>query len=154
MRLELRRFAPVFLKPDRAVRSHILVAGLQGRWEQALAQLILAGQDQPDALPLLTLWLTEAEAAAFTAWHAARPELALVVEFVVLDQVAAVPAAWRDAHPPPQLAVVLQADAEAVAMALALRRPGNGFGTEAAPVLVRQSTEDFLLARLDRRSRC
>jgi hypothetical protein len=44
--------------------------------------------------------------------------------------------------------VVLRADADAVATALALRRPGNRFGLRGQPILVHRSKEDRLLARL------
>jgi hypothetical protein len=154
LRLELAGVAPVFLKPDRDVRSHILLVGLVGNWEQVMAQLLAAGQDHPALPPLLTLVLDEGEAAAFAAWRRARPELEHVAEFTVLARGAALMpegaalAAWRAEHPPPQLAVVLRADADAVATALALRRAGTPFGTEAAPILVRQSHEDLLLSRL------
>jgi hypothetical protein len=43
---------------------------------------------------------------------------------------------------------VLREDADAIATMLALRRPGNALGTDAVPVLVRQSKEDRLLSRV------
>ena len=55
---------------------------------------------------------------------------------------------WRETHAPPQLAVVLRDDAEAIATSLALRRPGNALGTDTVPVLVHQTREDRLLSRL------
>lgn len=143
LRLELAHHAPVFRKPDREARSQVLVVGLRGQWEQSLAQVILACQDHPDAPPLLTLVLDEAEAAALEAWRAARPDWPLVAEMVVLPRG---PGLLPEAVlPRPDLVLVLRGDAEALATALALRRPGLDI---TAPVLVRQSRENLLLSRI------
>jgi hypothetical protein len=145
LRQELRRLAPVLLKPDLNQRSHVLVAGLGGRWEQMLAQVIIAAQDHPDLTPRITLLLDEAEQAGFDTWRAARPELPLVAEFTVLSpKPQAAPEGWEAPH----LILVLRPDGDAVATALALRRPAHPLGTERVPVLVRQSREDHLLSRL------
>jgi hypothetical protein len=105
----------------------------------------VAAQDHPDLTPRITLLLDEAEQAAFEVWRAARPDLPLVAEFAVLSpRPDAAPEGWEAPH----LMLVLRGDAEAVATALALRRPGHPLGTEGVPVLVRQSREDHLLARL------
>lgn len=154
LRLELQRFAPALHKTDRDVRSHVLVMGLAGQWQQILSELILTCQDHPNQQPFITLVLDAAEAAELAGWHATRPDHDLVVEFLVIERgpgllpELALLAPWRAAHPAPQLAVVLREDADAIATALALRRPGNPLGTEATPVLVRQETEDRLLAGL------
>ena len=55
LRIELARYAPAFLKQDRNAPSHALVVGLQGRWEQALAQIVVALQDHPAKRPVVTL---------------------------------------------------------------------------------------------------
>src|SRR5262249_19128128 len=55
---------------------------------------------------------------------------------------------WRKTCSGPQVAIVLREDADAITAMLALRRPGNPLGTESIPVLVHQSKEDRLLARL------
>jgi hypothetical protein len=155
LRLELARHAPVFRKPDRDARTHVLVLGLTGRWQQSLMQTIVAAQDHPTQRPLLTLVLPPEEAAALAAWQQARPELDLVAECNALPAGAALlppaeaVADWHAAHPPPQLAVVLRADAPALGTALALRRPGCAIGLDVTtPILVRQSREDHLLAAL------
>ena len=155
IRLELARYAPVLLKNDLDSRSHILVAGLIDNWQQIVAQLIVAGQDHPSKRPLLTFIADADEAAAVQHWYAARPELGLVMEQAILprDKNELLPpedvvSAWRQAQGAPQLVVVLRKDAEAVATMLALRRPANLFGTNATPILVRQSKEDRLLPRL------
>ena len=150
LRLELQCFAPVFRKrqpSDLDRRSHVLVVGLHGHWEQVLAQLILACQDHPEQTPLLTLVLDEAEAAALAEWRAARPQLPLVAEIAVLPRGASLlPEKAPLAGPlPPDLAVVLRPDAQALAAALALRRLGLDIS---APVLVRQSREDRVLSHL------
>ena len=146
LRLELARLAPVFRKPELDRRSHVLVIGLRGHWQQVLAALILACQDHPDMLPLLTLVLDQNEAEALAAWRIARPDLPLVAELTMLPRGAGLlPEAALGALPPADLAVVLRPDAEALATALALRRPELGIE---APVLVRQSREDLLLSRI------
>ena len=145
LRRELRRYAPALLKPVPAARTHIMVIGLAGRWQQALAQLVLCAQDHPNERPLFSLLLDKAEASLLSAWCAARPQLPLVAEFAVLTALPTeAPVGWL----PPQLAVVLQPDAQGISTALALRRRGHPLGTEALPVLVRQSREDRLLAPL------
>jgi hypothetical protein len=152
--LALAEYAPVMRKPDRAARSHVLLVGLQGAWRQVLAELLAAAQDHPLAVPLFSLALSEEEAAEFAFWRDARPELALVAEFVVLARgVGLLPgsgvlAAWRAAHGAPDLVVVLRDDADGLATSLALRRPQAPGGTEGVAVLVRQSREDVLLSRL------
>src|SRR5262249_60695273 len=55
---------------------------------------------------------------------------------------------WRKPCSAPQVAIVLRDDADAITATLALRRPGNPLGTVSIPVLVHQSREDRLLARL------
>jgi hypothetical protein len=155
LRLELARHAPVFRKQNLDARTHLLVLGLAGRWQQSLMQLVTAAQDHPTERPLLTLVLAPEEMAALAEWRHARPELELVAEFAVLPSGhALLPPAetladWRAAHAAPQLAIVLRPDAEALGTALALRRPGCALGVDAAtPILVRQSREDHLLAAL------
>lgn len=154
LRIELARYAPAFTKPDRDAPSHTLVIGLQGRWEQALAQLIVAMQDHPTARPVLTLSLRDDEKTGFARWRAAHPDLDLIVDIDVLDAGAhALPddeAAARTvaAHGAPHLTVVLLDGADAISAALALRRPTSALGANAAPILVRQTKEDRLLAAL------
>ena len=155
VRLELAHHAPVFRKTNPDQRTHMLVLGLMGRWEQVLAQLVVAGQDHPVLRPLISLVLTPEEEAELAAWQADRPELDLIAEFAVLSAgTALLPAvatldAWRAAHPAPQLAVVLRPDSAALGTALALRRPGSALRlTEGMPILVRQAREDHLLAAL------
>jgi hypothetical protein len=150
LRIELARFAPAFTKPDRAAPSHALVVGLQGRWEQALGQIILSLQDHPTARPNVTLALSEAEQQAFETWRAAHPDLDLIAQFRRLGFPAREEAASKivAACGPPHLAVILLDGADAIAAALALRRPACAFATGATPILVRQSKEDFLLAAL------
>jgi hypothetical protein len=156
LRQELAQFAPVQIKNEPNERSHVLVAGLTGSWQQIAAQVIVATQDHPDERPILTFIVTDGEAEALQRWRATRPELDLVVEIDVLtrrthdllpsgDAVAA----WRAARPSPHLVIVLREDGEAIAVMLALRTPGNAFGTESAPILVHQSKEDRLLRRLN-----
>jgi hypothetical protein len=155
LRLELVQFAPVQLKADLKARSHVLLVGLNGNWQQIAAQVVVATQDHPDERPILTVAVADGEAEALQRWRSARPELDLVVEIDVLTRLAndllpsgdAV-AAWRAARPVPHLAIVLREDADAISTMLALRRPGNAFGTEAVPVLVHQSKEDRVLSRL------
>lgn len=154
LRIQLARFAPVFSRTDRDKPSHALVVGLEGRWEQALTQLIVALQDHPSARPVLTLCLREAEKEDLQRWRAARPDLELVVELKMLDagQQAlpedAAAAASIAAHGPPRLAVVLLDGAEGISTALALRRPACALGTASTPILVRQTQEDHLLGAL------
>lgn len=158
LRIELARYAPVFLKTDRDAASHALVVGLQGRWEQALAQLVVALQDHPAKRPVITLSLRDDEKAAFARWRAAHPDFDLVVVFDVLD--AGVHALPDDAaaegcvaaHGAPHLAVVLLDGADAISAALALRRPANALGTTTTPILVRQTKEDHLLSALSETS--
>ena len=154
LRIELRRFAPVFLKADPSAPSRLLVVGLAGNWRQIIMQLVISSQDHPEALPLISLVLDEAEAAAFAIWRSAKPDLDLVARFEILPRGAGLlptgetPSDDRTAFDAPQLVVVLRADADAVATALALRRPGNRFGLRGQPILVHRSKEDRLLARL------
>ena len=154
LRIELARYAPAFLKQDRDAPSHALVVGLQGRWEQALAQIVVALQDHPAKRPIVTLSLREDEKAAFTRWRAAHPDLDLIVVFDILDAGAhALPddeaaAACMAAHGAPHLAIVLLDGADAISAALALRRPANALGAATTPILVRQTKEDHLLSAL------
>ncbi|HMN73576.1 MAG TPA: RyR domain-containing protein [Rhodoblastus sp.] len=154
LRIELARYAPVFTKPDRDAASHALVVGLQGRWEQALAQLIVALQDHPTKRPVLTLSLREDEKAALARWRGAHPDLDLVAALDVLDAGPqglpddAAAAACVAAHGAPHLAVILLDGADAIAAALALRRPTSALGTATTPILVRQTSEDHLFAAL------
>jgi hypothetical protein len=87
--------------------------------------------------------------------HKDKPDLDLVVQTAVLpmEACARLPAgddasAWREKYPAPQLALLLRDDTAAVATALALRRPGNPLGVGTIAVLVHQSNEDRLLAKL------
>jgi RyR domain-containing protein len=153
VRLELARFAPAFLKTDKDLASHVLVVGLDGDWRPTVWQIIIAAQDHPDARPVVTFAVDEPETEALERWRRAKPELDLILQIVVLprDRDAAVPVSevcepWRKIYPPVQLAVVLRDDTDAIATTLALRRPGNALGTETAPTLVHQTTEDRLLS--------
>ncbi|HEX5845428.1 MAG: RyR domain-containing protein [Rhodoplanes sp.] len=154
LRIELRRVAPVFLKADPSAPSRLLVVGLDGNWQQIIMQLVVSSQDHPATLPLISLVLDEAEATAFAIWRSTKPDLDLVARFEVLPRGAGLlltgetPSDGRVMYDAPQLVVVLRADADAVATALALRRPGNPFGLGAQPILVHRSKEDRLLARL------
>jgi RyR domain-containing protein len=112
----------------------------------------VATQDHPDKRPVLTFAVDQREADALERWRKSHPQLDMVAEIVVLmrDDDAILPSdeeikTWRERYPSPQLAVVLHEDADAIATMLALRRPGNPFGTEAAPILVHQSKDDRLL---------
>ncbi|MCW2317530.1 hypothetical protein M2322_003089 [Rhodoblastus acidophilus] len=149
LRIELARFAPVFTKPDRAVASHVLILGLQGRWEQAFGQILVASQDHPARRPNITLALSAGERAAFETWRAARPDLPLIADVRCLDFPSPDDEAGKivAACGAPHLAVVLLDGADAIAAALALRR-SSAFAAAATPVLVRQSREDFLLSAL------
>jgi len=154
LRIELARYAPIFTKPDRDAPSHALVVGLQGRWEQALAQLLVALQDHPAKRPVVTLSLREDEKGAFARWRAAHPDLDLVACFNPLDAGAhnlpddEPAAATLAAHGAPHLTIILLDGADAVSAALALRRPASALGASATPILVRQTKEDHLLAAL------
>jgi hypothetical protein len=155
VRLELARFAPIWLKRDRDTPSHAIVVGLSGNWQQIVAQIITAMQDNPDKRAVLSFVVDDGEAELLRHWQEARPELEQVVEITILPRRAdavlppeAVVAAWRETHAPPQLAVILLDGADAIAAALALRRPGNSFGTDTVPVLVHQARNDRLLSRL------
>lgn len=154
LRIELAQYAPVFAKPDRTKPSHVLIVGLKGRWEQALAQTVVALQDHPTQRPIVTLVLASDERAAFDYWRAAHPDLDLVVQFGFLNDLArATPgdkdvANSVDAHGAPNLTIVLLDGTDAIAAALALRRPTNPLGALSSPILVRQTKEDFLLAAL------
>ena len=154
LRLELRRFAPVFLKTDQFAPSRLLVVGLCGNWQQIVMQLVVSSQDHPDAPPLISLVLDETEAAAFAAWRVTKPDLDLVARFEIIPRGAnLLPpvetlANGSVAHPAPEIVVVLRPDCDAVATALALRRPDNPFGLKGQPILLRRSKEDRILARL------
>jgi RyR domain-containing protein len=155
LRLELAQFAPIWTKRDPRERSHVLLVGLTGTWQQVAFQIIVATQDHPTERPILTFVVTNDEAEALQRWRTARPELDLIVEIEVLirgdkellpsgDAVAK----WRAARPVPHLAIVLREDADAISTMLALRRPGTVLATEAVPMLVHQSKEDRVLYRL------
>lgn len=154
LRQDLGRLAPALLKTGQDQRSHVLMIGLVGNWQQVLLQLIVSAQDQPDQTPLFTLVLDEPQHRAFAAWRAERADLPLVSEFIAVERGAGLLpaeadlAAWRAQVPPPQLAVILHPDAEAVTTALALMRPDNPFGLIDQPILVRRTSEDRLLGRL------
>jgi hypothetical protein len=154
LRIELARYAPVFTKPDRNTRSQALVLGLGGRWEQSLCQLIIALQDHPNVQPVVTMVLADDEKCAFARWRTSHPDLDLIVSFHILDRGACLlptdeaAAEWFAANGALHLAVVLLDGADAIAAALALRRPANPLHSKATPILVRQSKEDFLLSAL------
>ena len=154
LRLELPRFAPIFLKATPSERSRLLVIGFYPNWQQIIMQLVISSQDHPEAVPVISLVLDETEAAAFAIWRSAKPDLDLVARFEILPRGAGllptgeIPSDDRTSFDAPQLVVVLRADADAVATALALRRPGNRFGLRGQPILVHRSKEDRLLARL------
>jgi RyR domain/TrkA-N domain len=155
LRLELSRFAPALLKRDLDAPSHVLIVGLIGDWRQIAMQIIVSMQDHPEKRPLLTFAVNPDEASAIDRWRNAKPELHLVAEISILlrEADAALPSAevvepWSKRHAPPQLAVVLREDADAIASMLALRRPGTALGTETAPILVHQSKDDRFLAGL------
>ncbi len=145
IRLKLHRFAPVFHKSVLSRRSHVLMVGLEGRWQSVLFQLIHAAQDVPDATPLFTLVLNEAERASFAEWRASLAELDLIAEFAVLDSMPSVtPPGWVV----PDLVVVMLPDAEGAATAMALLSPAHTLGTQASPLLIRQSREDCVISLL------
>lgn len=152
--LELTRYAPAFSPARGEARAHVLVAGLHGSWEMVLSQLLLALQDRPDETPVLSLILDAAEVERFSVWCAARPQIELVVDIEILRRGASLmpPEAaidgWSKRTPPPQLAVILRDDGDAIATALALRRPGEPLRTRGAALLVRQSREDRILSLL------
>lgn len=154
VRLELARFAPVFIKPDLGKPSHVMVVGLAGRFEQVLAELVVKTQDHPSERPVISLILAKGERERFDAWHASRADLDLVVRFEFFDAGSArLPAeaaleAWRAKFGAPDLVVLMADDTDAIATAFALRRPGNRAGAENAPMLVRQGREDHLLQAL------
>ncbi|WP_374548011.1 hypothetical protein, partial [Rhodoblastus sp.] len=154
LRIELARYAPAFTKSDHNAPSHAMVLGLKGRWEQALSQLIVALQDHPTERPTLTLVLDAKERESITPWLAAHPDLDLIVRIEILDAGPSNLPSDQDAEVcvaafgPPHLVVILLDGADAVAAALALRRPANPLLTESTPILLRQSREDFLIAAL------
>lgn len=152
--LELVRHAPAFSTARAADRAHVLVIGLVGGWSQVLSRLLVVLQDRPDETPILSLILDANELEHFTAWSAARPDLSLVATVEILARgcgLLAAPGqgeAWRSRTPAPQLVIVLRDDAEGLATALALRRPGDATRADRADILVRQSREDRILGRL------
>ncbi len=153
VRLELAQLAPVFAKTARDAASHVLIAGLNGQWEQVVGQILMATQDHPTKRPILSFMVSSEESARLDRWRAARPDLELVMEMEQLASVGLMPAPsavadWRARRGAPHLAVVMTGETDAVAVALALRRPGGDFDIGAAPVLVRQEHEDRLLAAL------
>lgn len=153
LRLELARHAPVFTRASPESGSHVLVVGLAGRWEQALAQIILATQDHPTRAPFFTLVVDETEARKFADWRAVRPDIDLIAQFEVLVAATGWPqeaicADLVTRAGPPDLVVVMREDLDAIAAALALRGPTNPLGAAHTPMLVRQGREDRLLAAL------
>jgi hypothetical protein len=155
LRLELGRFAPILVKGSAGAISHALIVGLVGDWTQLAAELVIAMQDHPANASVLTFVVDQEGADKVRRWQKDKPELDLVVEVAVLliEAGASLPAAdnasaWREKYAAPQLALVLRDDAAAVATALALRRPGNALGLGTIPILVHQSKEDRLLAKL------
>ena len=108
VRLELTRFAPVWLKDDVDTPSHVIVVGLSGNWQQIVAQIIVATQDHPDKRAVLTIVVDDGEAGLVKHWHEARPELDQVVEIAILPRQAdallpsdAIVKPWRETHAPP-----------------------------------------------------
>jgi hypothetical protein len=154
LRIELARYAPAFVKIDRSAPSHAIVLGLKGRWEQALSQLIVALQDHPTERPALTLVLAVKEREALAPWLAAHPDLDLIVRIEILDADPSGLPSDQDceicveADGTPHLIVILLDGSDAIAAALALRRPAHPLGAESTPILVRQSKEDFLIGAL------
>lgn len=148
---ELVTISLTLVRPQPGHRSHVLLIGLEGRWQAVLHRLIRAGQDHATELPLVTLMLNASEAQTFAAWHGGIQELALVARFRVLHCAGLLTedgdrADWLREEGQPDLAVVLRPDAAALATALALRQPGAP--GEGIPILVRQSREDLVLGRL------
>ncbi|MBY0360683.1 MAG: NAD-binding protein [Phreatobacter sp.] len=153
LRLDLSRMAPAFHKADAERASHVLVIGLTGQWPQTLMQTVTATQDFAGSPPALTLVLDDGECEAFNSFAEARPQMALVADILVVDRGAGLLPDHREAakvmaRGEPDLVLVLRPDADAVATALALRRPGCSLPVSSAPILVRRSAEDRLLGRL------
>jgi hypothetical protein len=155
LRIELDRFAPILVKGPAGPISHVLIIGLLGDWEQLAAEVVITVQDHPTNVPVLTFAVDQEGADKVRRWHEDKPELDLVVEITVLpiEAGATLPSSeaacsWRQKYPSPQLALVLRDDAAAIATTFALRRPGNPLALDTIPILVHQSKEDRLLARL------
>jgi RyR domain len=154
IRDDLRHFAPVYLKSDPSSRSHVLVFGLTGNWQQVLMQLIVSAQDHPDITAAITVVASAEERAKLTAWMQTLPDLNLVAQIEQIESdngLLASPMAlqdWPFRDIAPQLVVVLRPDPDSIGTVLALRRPGNAFGIEAQPILVRRLREDTVLAQL------
>jgi hypothetical protein len=170
LRLELDRFAPALIKTDPAERTHLLVYGLSGQWQQTLRQIFMSIQDHPERKPLVSLLLTEEERLLFLDWLAETPEWQLVIDWRVInsdgkpvangaemklkasrgqDKARGLKLSADDNKAPaPQLALVLKPDDEALAAMLAMRRPGNPYATEQSVILVHQTREDSFLAKL------
>ena len=154
VRLELATHAPVFRKHDLDIASHVMVVGLSGQWEEVVGQILLSAQDHPTRRPVFTFILKPSEVASLDKWCADKPGLDLVIEIErLVSGSGLLPDAaqaddWRQRREPPQLAVILAEDADALAIALALRRPGGSFNIGSAPILVRQQREDRILAAL------
>jgi RyR domain/TrkA-N domain len=154
VRLELATHAPVFTKQDRDAASHVMILGLSGQWEEIVGQILLSAQDHPTKRPILTFIVKPGEASSLDKWRADKPDLDLVAEIEKIETGShLLPDAeqareWRLRREPPQLAVILTEDADALAIALALRRPGSDFYMGSAPVLVRQQREDRILDAL------
>jgi hypothetical protein len=154
--IELAHHLPVLVAAAAEEPIHALVVGLWGGWEQVLSRLIVALQVRPDASPLVSLILDETEAADFETWRRARPDLPLVVEIEVVARGDGSPTdlARRIPSGPgaavPSFVLVLRDDADALATALALHRAGAAGPLASGPslVLVRQSREDRVMARL------
>lgn len=153
LRIELQQVAPVFLKQNRSMPSRILIVGLAGRWQEIVMQAIIASQDVPDACPIVSLAVDEAEEAVFRRWQDATPELHLIARFEIIRlERRPFPSELLVGNAkfvPPDLTVILRNDGEAVATALFLRRPTNVFGITNQPILVRRSEEDRVLERLN-----
>jgi RyR domain/TrkA-N domain len=154
IREDLRLLAPVYLKQDTTTRSHVLVFGLSGNWQQVLMQLIISAQDHPDLSAAITLVANLEEKAKLAAWLQTMPDLHLVAQIAVLDgdsgllSSAATLETWPFRTLAPQLVVVLRPDPDSVGTVLALRRRGNAFGIDVQPILVRRTREDTLLSQL------
>jgi hypothetical protein len=154
IREDLRRNAPVFLKKDTSVRSHVLVFGLSGNWQQVLMQIVVTAQDHPHCVAAITIVANAEERARLTTWLKTMPDLPLVAEISVIecdfDLLPSAPAiaAWPFLDLEPQLVLVLRPDPDSVGTILALRRSGNAFGIKAQPILVRRTREDNLLGQL------
>jgi len=147
---ELMRWRPDLLKTDPRQPTHVLVIGLAGAWEGVILQLLLTLQDTPDSPPMLTLFLDDAETAAFERFRQDRPDLRLIATFNLVKcsdprQLQADAFNGWPQSPPFVLALIMRPDEEALATALYLRRPGNALYQDSIPILIGQSQENHLL---------